>query len=188
MQWALTPKTLIHQGSEIWRKQVLLLLEKKNDCLCQSGRWGLKNPQHGPLYFKYFLQFKGKHGLDLLSLLLRGYTIAIISSTGMCQACTCGPVWASDPALTGSVPHNMANGHQRVSAPCWTLTYAAWLTATCLNHRAVCCVDFLIKTVDDFLLAGLSFSGCSSWISRSDTIYKNSWLQPFHWYMLLHWT
>ena len=42
----------------------------------------------------------------------------------------------------------------------------------------------VLQPWNDFFIAGLlSFQDCSSWISRPDTIYRNSWLQTFYQYI-----
>ena len=72
-------------------------------CRHRIQQWGLKNPQRGPLFFKYFfLTIQGKEtAAPFQSILLWGHTIAIITWP-MCQACTCSRVRAQGP--TPSAP------------------------------------------------------------------------------------
>ena len=75
-----------------------MLVEKPSEWGLQSGaEWGLS----GPLFFKYFQQFKEKPmAKPFLSLLLSGYTIAVIMP--MHQASTCG--WVLAPGQTPRAP------------------------------------------------------------------------------------
>ena len=103
-------------------------------------------------------------------------------------------------ALTGSVPRKMADAQQRVSAFIINRTQVARLSATNLNHLAIGSNWLLGKkgiwlvTFRHLLLifwrTGLSYSDFSSWISRPDTKYENSWTQgssqTFDRYILSH--
>ena len=95
-------------------------------------------------------------------------------------------------ALTSSVPRKMAKALQRVSALIRNRTQVAKLTATHLNHFAwnkwymtlrispPATYFFAYRTVVLWLFK------TSSWISRPDTKWQNSWTQTFDPYILLH--
>ena len=103
-------------------------------------------------------------------------------------------------ALTGSVPHKMAysEARQNVSALIRSMmirswTQVAWLTATHLNNWTI--GSYELKKKGTWLVVfrhlrtghiGLLFLDCSSWLSRPDTKYENSWTQTFDPYLFLH--
>ena len=99
-------------------------------------------------------------------------------------------------ALTGSVPHNMAEALQKESALIRNRTHVTRLFATRPNHEAINSYQMLkINSIwlVEFrhlqpicLQSGLLYSDFSSWISRPDTIYEKSWMQTFDRWILSH--
>ena len=64
---------------------------------------------------------------------------------------------------------------------------AYWAIASCqfsVSENKLYMTRCISPPATDFLRTGLSFSDCSSWISRPDTKYKNSWTQTFDRYIL----
>ena len=102
--------------------------------------------------------------------------------------------------VTGSVPRKMAKGRQRILACCENRTNVERLTKTCLHHSDIgsyqCTVKNSIWLVMSRKLEQIfcvqecrsRIAQCSSWISRPDTIYQNSWQQTLYRYMLSYWT
>ena len=98
-------------------------------------------------------------------------------------------------ALTGSMPRKMAEVLKSVSALIRNGTQVAKLNASImlltlttkplLEKKGIWLVVF--RHLQPILLrTWLSFSDCSSWISRPDKKFQNSWTQTFDRYILSH--
>ena len=122
-----------------------------------------------------------------LALMLRGYTIAVITS--MCQACRCGRVRAKGP--TPSAPkQSKLHVHVRswnpfsAKSPLTKVKKRNNIESTAKQNCACECTDvlsiykkkqymtfYVSQPWSNFLRSELSLSDCLSWISRQDKIY-----------------